>query len=154
MAIKIDDLQEVLIQNGIEPEKRSAIIKDLKEAELAEKEEAEKAPRQKSKYTILIRGDAELAKVVQQGWIVQTPEEQDDSTLVDRLKIATARHNQNLKKKKWNVELWRDVFAYIKSKTTKDPEVNVKIKTKEPVRIIVLETEKVIENDQTTNKTI
>lgn len=152
MAINIDDIQEVLIQNGIEPEKRSAIIKDIKDAVEAEKEEKEKAPRQKSKFTVLIRGDAELAKVVQQAWVVQTPDEQDDSTLVDRLKIATARHNGNLKKKKWAVELWRDVFAYIKSKTTKDPEVNVKIKTKEPARVIVLETEKVIENDQTSNQ--
>jgi hypothetical protein len=152
MAINIDDIQEVLIQNGIGPEKSSAIIKDIKEAADAEKEDKEKAPRQKSKFTVLVRGDAELAKVIQQAWIVQTPEEQDDSTLVDRLKIATAKHNNSLKKKKWAVELWRDVFAYIKSKTTKEQEVNVKIKTKEPVRVIVLETEKVIENDQQTNQ--
>jgi hypothetical protein len=115
MAINIDDIQEVLIQNGIEPEKRSAIIKDIKEAADAEKEDKEKAPRQKSKFTVLVRGDAELAKVIEQAWIVQTPEEQDDSTLVDRLKIATAKHNNSLKKKKWAVELWRDVLAYIKS---------------------------------------
>ena len=146
MSINIsEDLQAILIEAGFSAEQRSKTLKIAKEYEDAKKEEKEdgdKSPKSKNKFTVLVRGDKSIVELVQQAWIVQTKEDQDDSTLIDRLKVAVARHNQAAKKQKWHIELWRDAFTFLKSKTTKDPEVMVAIKTKVPVRVLVLEDEK------------
>ena len=147
MSINIsEDLQAILIEAGLPVELRSKVVKVALEYEDAKKEEKDEEgkPKSKNKFTVLIRGDKSIVELVQQAWIVQTKEDQDDSTLIDRLRIATARHNSAAKKQKWHIELWRDAFAFLKSKTTKDPEVAVAIKTKVPVRVLVLEDEKVV----------
>jgi hypothetical protein len=145
MAIKLDDLQTILIESGLSTEQRQNVIRTAKQFEDEAASEREVSPKTKSKLTVLIRGDESLADTIQQAWIVKTPDEQDDNSLLDRLKLAAVKHNEGLKKKKHLVELWRDVFFYIKRKTTKVPEINVDVKTKEPVRVVIIPNERVAE---------
>lgn len=143
MALTLDDLQEILIQSGFGTNDRAKAIQVAREYIEDIKEEKEKNPRSKKKFTVLVRGEEELAEKIQQAWIVQTEDEQDDNELIQRLTTAAARHNENQKRKKHIVELWRDVFAWVKSKTLKDNDIKVAVKTKEPVRVIFLSDEKV-----------
>lgn len=143
MSIKIEDLQTILIESSVSVEKRSEIIKNAEEFERIAKEENESAPRVKQKFTVIVRGDEDLAEKVQQAWIVRTPEDVDDNTVINRLTTAAVRHNENVKKARHKVSLWRDMFNYVKRRTTKEQDIQVDIKTKEPVRVLVLPTEEV-----------
>ena len=86
--INIDeDLNEILIQAGLSVENRSKVIKLAKELEEAKKEEKgdEKVSKGKNTFTILIRGDKEIADKVAAGWIVKHPLEQDAGETAERL---------------------------------------------------------------------
>jgi hypothetical protein len=46
-------------------------------------------------------------------------------------------------KKKGKVFSWVEFFQFVKSKFLKDEDVNLKVKTKEAVRVVVLEEENI-----------
>lgn len=146
MAIKIEDLQMILIQSGIkDAAQRSAIIKAaqaLEEEAKAEREE-QKGPKLKFQYSILVRCDDPAVKKVlesTEGWITKTAEHIDQGEIINRITVASARHNESLKKKLKNkISSYAEYFRLVKGKTLKDPETGVKNVTKEPVRIIVLD---------------
>lgn len=139
MAISINDLSDLMVQAGLTAGDRAKVLKEARELE--ESKKTGSAPKQKYKLTVLVRGDDALEATLAQAFVVKTPEDQDDDTLVDRLKLAGARHNQNAKRKKSIVATFADVFRTVKRKTTKETDINVAILSKEPVRVVVLKSE-------------
>lgn len=141
MALSKDELQEAMIQAGIPLDLRSKAMKVAEEIE-AEKQ-AEKdpnKPKNKNKFTIVVRtDDPSIKNTIASGWIVQTPEDQPNQELIARMTIGAARANDAAKSKKKKIFNWVEFFQYIKSKNLKDPEVNLKVKTKEAVEIVFLE---------------
>jgi len=138
-----EDLQEILTQAGLNAEQRSKVLKIAKEVENAKKEDKddEKTPKGKNKFTIFIRGDAELAKKVATGWITKSPLDQDDNEAIERLQRAAKSQNEVAKRKKNPIKTWADLFKTLKSKSTKTFDTNVAVSTKDPVRVVVIEQE-------------
>ena len=142
MAIKIEDLQSLLISAGIkDPAQRSAVIKAAQELEADAKSEreADKGPKQKNKFAIVVRGDAKLKEVLQAGWVVKAPESSDNSTIHERIVNAARAQNDGSKAKKMKLFKYSEFFMFGKRKFSKNYDVQVM--NREPVEVIVLETE-------------
>jgi hypothetical protein len=144
MAIKIDELSDILIQAGIaDPALRSKVIKEAEALEKDKRIEAEenKAPKAKSKFVIFVRGDEALKKSVQAGWITKIPENSDTSDILQRIQKAGAMQNKASKRQKTKVINYLDFFGFCKRKFTK--QVNIQPVTKEAVEVVVLTTEEI-----------
>ena len=143
MAIQIDELANLLSQEGVDKDTYNKLIKAAEELENEKKEEREenKTAKSKYKYTICVRGGSQLKEVLSQGWIVKTPLDQDDNSLEERFGLAIGKHNAACKRKKTFIETFADFFEFCKRKFTKEYDVSVQIVTKEPVRVLVIENE-------------
>lgn len=150
MAIKIEELQDVLLAAGVKDQAlRSAIIKEAEELENSKKEEREGSKGAKSKYnyTVLVRSDNPDIKAALENtecFIAKTSEEIDQNTIPDRMVWAAREQNRNAKRR-GKIFTLSDYFAFVKSKFHKNPEAGVKNVSKQPVRILVIENENLIE---------
>ena len=145
MSIKLDELQMILNAAGVKDAAlKSAIIKEAEDLEASKKEERTSGgPKLKNKLTVLIRTDDPSIKKFlenQAAFIVKTPETLDENTIVNRITVAAARQNQSVKKK-GRIATFADYFKFIKGKHRKTDDTNVLNAVKEPVRIVVLDTE-------------
>lgn len=89
-----------------------AIVKDLKQAasEAAAERAANKGPRAKTRFAILIRGDKALKAAVQAGaYVLTVPDPEDDATLastymgdglIGRITTAAKAHNEAPKRRR------------------------------------------------------
>jgi hypothetical protein len=68
-------------------------------------------------------------------YIVQQEEGQDAGLILSKLKECATTQNETAKRKKSRLDSIRDIFDGLKSKFAK--EKKLKIKTKEPVRILL-----------------
>lgn len=138
MAIKIEELSDLLIQAGVEEKIRSLVLKEAKELEATKKEDRENdaSPKAKSEFVIVVRGNEELAATLQQGWILSVPTGDDPTTLDGRFKAAMRTQMDAAKRKKPSFSSWFDFFRGVKRAFSK--EQNFQPKTKEPVRVLVL----------------
>jgi hypothetical protein len=141
--IEIDELQNLLIQAGVDQKTRSTIVKEAEE--LAAEKKAEKSenkePKKKNEFVVIIRGDDEVEKAVQSAFVLQVPEGTADSTVIDRMLKAAKNQNNSAKRKKTFLSTWRDFFSFSKRKFTK--EVDIQIKSKNAVPVYVLKTENI-----------
>lgn len=138
MPIKLDELQELLVQASVPTDKIKVVLQDAQELEAKKKEEREanKAPKSKNEFVIAVRGNEQLKAVLQQGWVVSVPTGTDNSTLVERFVKAAKEHNMNVKKAKGTLLTWSDFFERLKRVYSKVESFH--IKTKEPVRVVVI----------------
>lgn len=149
MAIKIEELSDLLLTAGVKDQAlRTAIIKEAEELEAAKKEEREGSKGVKSKYnyTVIVRSDNADIKAALENtecFIAKTDEAIDQNTIPERMVYAAREQNRNCKKK-GKIFTLSDYFAYIKSKFHKNIEAGVKNVSKQPVRIIVVEDENLI----------
>jgi hypothetical protein len=141
--IEIDELQNLLIQAGVDQKTRSLILKEAKE--LAEEKKIEKSeeklPKSKNEFVVVVRGNEDLEKVLKQCWVLSVPEGTNDSTVLDRLTKAAKEQNNKAKRQKTYLSTWGDLFTFGKREFSK--EQNFAVKTKNPVPVYVLKTEKV-----------
>lgn len=156
MELDTGEIIEIIRENVTDETLRGKLIAEINEAEkkakkeLAASKEIETGPKAKNKFVVLFRGDSELAAKIGGAWLVQIPEEGDATKVVESLTGAAARSNEAIRSKKSNrgrkskgglVRSWRELFAWTKSKFTK--EFNVRIKTKDAVEVVVLPDEDV-----------
>lgn len=143
MALKIEEINQVLTEIGVNLETRQKAIKAAEEFEANLKEERaeNKGPKSKNKFVIVVRGDEKVKAAVQAGWVVQMKESADESTLISRITEAARESNRNQKRKKQFLNNYRDFFAFCKRAFTKTASVDVQIKTKHAVQVVVLPTE-------------
>jgi hypothetical protein len=144
MALKIEEVIDALKQENIPAQTLVSIETKLEELEKEKKEDRASnsgGVKSKNEFVIVVRGDEELKKTLQQGWVVQVKQGDDIQTLPSRFASAAKEHNAKQKRKKNPISIWRDFFQYCKRPFVKNLGVN--IKTKEPVQVVVLEKEEI-----------
>ena len=128
MKIDIQEVEATLQRQKIEPAKVTAIINDLQQIIEELQNEKEKQPKEKWEYIIILNDK-------DSGWIVQQKEGEDDGAILTKLKDAARDQNEAASKKKSVLNTFGDFFDGLKSKYLKSK--NVRIKTKELVRVII-----------------
>lgn len=138
--IDIEEVEQVLMQHKVND--TSAIIKDLQAIleELKAELKAENEDKPKWEHVVVVHdpsGKLEADKMDQviSAFVVQQEEGQDPATIFSRLREAVVTQNESAKRKKSRLENLRDIFDGLKPKYLK--EKKVKIKTKEPVRVLL-----------------
>lgn len=137
------DLEEV--QGVLEDRKvpnAAEIIKDLQTIldELAAQKEAEKENKPKFEHIVVLNDPDGLLKDKDPensitAFVVQQEEGEDAGTILSKITDAANSQNEEAKSKKSRLKNLRDIFDGLKSKYLK--EKKVKIKTKEPVRVLL-----------------
>jgi hypothetical protein len=134
--ISLDEVESTLLRQKIEPAKVSAIIQDLKQVieEVANDKDA--TPKQKWEHLIVLNDTSKEFKGKElTGWVVQQIEGDDAGLVFSKLQDAAKNQNEGATKKKNLIQSTADIFAHVKSKFLK--EKNIRIKTKEPVRVLI-----------------
>lgn len=138
--IDLEEVESVLEQRNIP--NRSDIMHDLEEIikELQAEKEANKETRPKYEYIVVLndpQGFLNTKKYDDQltAYVVQQEEGQDAGIILSKLTDAAKEQNEAAVNAKTRLQSLRDIFDGLKAKYLK--EKKVKIKTKEPVRILL-----------------
>jgi hypothetical protein len=138
MKVSLENVEAILLERKIEPPKVQEILRDLAKAAEEEKEENanENGPKAKWEHVIVLN-DPE-GKVVGDftGWVVVQQEGQDAGLVLGKLQDAAKVQNESAKRKKSIISGFGELFESLKSKFLK--EKGLKIKTKEPVRVLTV----------------
>lgn len=138
MKVSIEQIEATLLERKIDPPKVQEIIKDLTQAanEDAEERRENAGPKQKWEHVIVLNDPEGKIKDEVTGWVVQQREGQDSGLILSKLTDAAKTQNESAKRKKTVIKSFIDLFESLKSKWTK--EKGLRIKTKEPVRVFVV----------------
>lgn len=138
MKVSIEEVESMLLEKKIDPNKVQEIIRDLNKVVEEEKEEVagEKPPKQKWEHIIILNDPNNQIKEEIMGWVVQQQQDQDAGLIIGKLQDAMKAHNETVRKKKHLIDKFTDLFGVIKGKFVK--EKGLRIKTKEAVRVLVL----------------
>lgn len=138
--ISIEEIESVLQQRKVP--NAGDIIKDLEDiiAELQAEREANKEEKPKYEYVVVLHDPTgklitDKYEEVVSAFVVQQEEGQDSGTILSKILDATKEQNESAKQKRSRLQNLREIFDGLKSKYLK--EKKVKIKTKEPVRVII-----------------
>jgi hypothetical protein len=139
MKIDLETVEATLLEKKIDNIKVQEIIKELTVAVEEEKEEraANAGPKAKWEHIIVLNdpnGDLINGEVM--GWVVQQRQGEDAGKILAGLCDAAKSQNETAKRKKNLITSFIDLFASLKSKFLK--EKNLRIKTKEAVRVLVV----------------
>lgn len=138
MKVDLENVEAILLERKIDPPKVQEIIKDLTQA--AEEEKADRAaeagPKQKWEHVIVLNDPEGKIKDEVTGWVVQQRDGQDAGLILSKLTDAAKAQNESAKRKKTVIKSFIDLFESLKAKWTK--EKGLRIKTKEPVRVLVV----------------
>jgi hypothetical protein len=126
--ISLEEVEATLQRQKVEPAKVTAILKDLNQILEELQNEKDKTPKEKWEYVVVLNDK-------DSGWVVQQKEGEDAGALLTKLNDAARDQNEAASKKKSMLNSMADIFDGIKSKYLKSK--NVRIKTKELVRVIV-----------------
>lgn len=143
MALKIEEIISILQEEQLPSDKLRSIASKLETVEQEKKDEREetKEPKSKNEFVIFVRGDQNLKKVLQQGWVVQVKSGEDIQCLPLKMRDAAKDNNAKQKRKKKPLTTWASFFAACKRPFLKERGINVK--TKEAVQVVVLENEEI-----------
>lgn len=140
MKIDIEEVQSVLEQRKVP--NAPDIIKDLQQIldELAAEKEANKEQKPKFEYVVVVHDPSGKLKADKQeevlsAFVIQQEEGQDAGLALSKIADAAKLQNELAKSKKERLQNIRDIFDGLKGKYLK--EKGLKIKTKEPVRIVI-----------------
>ena len=141
MSLSKQEVNDILLNVGLDATARSKVIKEIEELEKEKKEERldSAAPKSKKQFVVVIRGDAALKDKVQQAWVIQRKEDADNSTLVKTIAKVGKEFNLGQKRKKRMVNAFREVFQYVKRSFWKSEDILVK--TKEPCQVVFIDEE-------------
>lgn len=140
MKIALEEVQSVLEQHKVKD--TAAIMKDLEQilAELQAEKEAEKEEKPAYETVVVVHDPsgkliADKMDEVISAFVVQQEEGQDAGLIMSKIADAARAQNEDAKRKKSRLQNLREVFDGFKSKYLK--EKKIKIKTKEPVRVLL-----------------
>lgn len=135
----LNDISHILSKYELPTEKLRAILSDLKQTELANKEEKAADATEKAKNTlvpILLDPEGKLAGVTDLvALIVQVPENMGLNDILPKIYDAAYTQNRDAKRKRWTFGTIVDVASHGKRKYLKERDVHCK--TKEVVPVIV-----------------
>jgi hypothetical protein len=138
--ISIEEVEAKMLELKVDPTKVAQVISELEKVaeELAEERKAISGPKQKWEHIIVLNDKEGLLKGKEiTGWVVQMPTDGDANLIMSKLADAAKAQNEVTKKKANIINDLESLFGHLKSKFTK--EKNVRIKTKEPTRVIITE---------------
>jgi uncharacterized protein (UPF0371 family) len=139
MKIDLETVEATLLEKKIDNIKVQEIIKELTVAVEEEKEEraANSGPKAKWEHIIVLNDpDGNLITGEVMGWVVQQRQGEDAGKILANLCDAAKAQNETAKRKKNLISSFVDLFGALKSKFLK--EKNLRIKTKEAVRVLVV----------------
>jgi hypothetical protein len=139
MKIDLETVEATLLEKKIDNIKVQEIIKELTVAVEEEKEEraANAGPKAKWEHIIVLNDpDGNLINGEVMGWVVQQRQGEDAGKILASLCDAAKSQNETCKRKKNLISSFIDLFGALKSKFLK--EKNLRIKTKEAVRVLVV----------------
>lgn len=134
-------------------EKINKAVREAKEEKAAEKEEA--GPRGKNKFVVLVPTEDAAKKFLEAGaYIVQIPEDTEDTSILQKDLIGCAAYQNNQKSNKKSnrgrkskggpIKSWPELFRSLKPKSVKECDSKrigkLGIKTKEAVEVQVIPT--------------
>lgn len=138
MKVSLENVESILLERKIEPPKVQEILRDLKQA--AEEEAADKetsdGPKPKWEHVVVLNDPEGKIKDDFTAWVVTQQEGQDTGLVIGKLQDAAKVQNEAAKRKKNVISSFGELFDSLKSKFLK--EKGLKIKTKEPVRVLVV----------------
>jgi hypothetical protein len=136
--ISIEEVEAKMLELKIDAVKVQQVVTELEKVaeELAEERKSTAAPKLKWEHIIVLKDDEGLLAGKEiTGWVVQQPTDGDSNLILSKLADAAKNQNEVTKKKANKIDSLTSLFEHLKSKFTK--EKNVRIKTKEPVRVII-----------------
>jgi hypothetical protein len=141
MKVDLENVEAILLEKKVEPIKIQEILKDLTQAAEEEKQDraAEAGPKAKWEHVIVLNdpeGKLTAMKDDFMGWVVQQREGQDSGLVLSKLADAAKVQNEQSKRKKNIIKNFIELFEGLKAKWTK--EKGVRIKTKDLVRVLVI----------------
>lgn len=138
--ISIEEVESKLLECRIDPIKVQQIVTELEKVveELAEERKSEAGPKQKWEHVIILNDKDGILKDKEiTGWVVQQPTGDDANFILSKLSESAIAQNEVTKKKANKISDLTTLFEHLKSKFTK--EKKIRIKTKEPTRVIITE---------------
>ena len=135
--ISIEEVESILQRNNVDPAVVKTVITDLQE--VVDELSASRTPTTKTKWehVILIYDkDGTLKDDTLTGWVVQQKADADAGLIVGKLQSAAADQNAQVKRKKSLIKDVVGLFESLKTKFVKPKEL--KIKTKEQTRVILV----------------
>jgi len=138
MKVSLENVEAILLERKVEPPKVQEILRDLQKAAEEEKEEAagEAGPKAKWEHVIVLNDPEGKIKDEFTGWVVAQQDGQDTGLVIGKLQDAAKVQNESAKRKKSVITNFVELFESVKSKFLK--EKGLKIKTKEAVRVLVV----------------
>lgn len=136
--VDIENVEAILLERKVEAVKVQEIIRDLEQAVEEEKVERQEnaEPKQKWEHIIVLHDPEGKIKDEFTGWVVQQRDGQDSGIVLSKLTDAAKAQNDSAKRKKNLIKNFIELFEGLKPKFTK--EKGVRVKTKEPVRVLVI----------------
>lgn len=139
MKVSLEEVEAKLLEFKFDPIKVRQVVNELEKVvdELSEENKSTAGPKTKFEFVILLNDkdgflkDKEIA-----GWVVQKPVDDDAGMIMSKLWDAAKTQNETTRKKANLITDLSSLFENIKAKFTK--EKNVKVKTKELTRVIIL----------------
>jgi hypothetical protein len=138
MKVSLENVEAILLERKVEPVKVQEIIKDLTQAAEEEKDDRQAAagPKAKWEHVVVLNDPNGIINDDFTAWVVQQQDGQDAGLVISKLLDAAKVQNEAAKRKKNVITNFADLFESLKSKFTK--EKGLRIKTKEPVRVLVV----------------
>ncbi len=137
--ISIEEVESVLLQKKIEPNKVQDIVKDLEQIVAEEKEDriANADPKAAWEYVVVLYDKNGTLKDTEVGaWVVQQKEGQDAGLVLSKMSDAAKNQNEAAKRKKSRISDLVSLFESLKPKFLVK-EKGIRIKTKELTRVII-----------------
>ena len=134
--ISLDEVESTLLRQKIEPAKVSAIIHDLKQVIEEVANDKDNTPKEKWEHIVILNDpNGEFKGKELTAWVVQQPENADAGMIIGKIQDAAKNQNEGATKKKHLLTTLNDMMGYVKPRFLK--EKKVRIKTKEPVRVLI-----------------
>lgn len=104
-------------------------------ADTSAEEEGDSTPKKKNQFVVVVSDPNNSITQNLAGWVLQIPEDEDAQAVVENIKKAAYNFNASKKGQKYPVSSIGQAIGDVSSKFFKP--YYVKIKTKEPVQVVV-----------------
>jgi len=137
MKISLEQVESTLLERKIDAATVAVIIQDLEQSVDEESADKDKLPKTKWEHIVYLNDPSGTVGDDHDAWVVTYKEGVDAGIVLSKIRDAAKEQNEvALTKKKGTLSTLGEVFQHLKGKFIK--EKDVKIKTKESVRVVVV----------------
>lgn len=136
MKISLEQVESTLLERKIDAATVAVIINDLEQSIDEESKDKEKAPKSKWEHIVYLNDPEGKVTSEHDAWVVTYKEGTDASIVLGKIRDAAKLQNETSTKRKYGMSTLGEVFQHLKAKYFEQKDV--KIKTKESVRVVVV----------------